>query len=49
MSPYLSSTSALLAQIGGLGRLGHAGLPGLWVLLRELTEDKRIDTTEEVA
>lgn len=28
---------------------GHASLPGLWVLLRSLTEDKQIDTTEEVA
>lgn len=28
---------------------GHAGLPGLWVLLRSLTEDKQIDVTEEVA
>ncbi len=26
---------------------GHAALPGLWVLLRTLTEDKHIDSTEE--
>lgn len=26
---------------------GHSGLPGLWVLLRSLTEDKQIDTMEE--
>ena len=28
---------------------GHNGLPGLWVLLRTLTEDKQIDLKEEVA
>lgn len=28
---------------------GHAGLAGLWVLLRSLTEDKQIDSNEEVA
>lgn len=28
---------------------GHAGLAGLWVLLRSLTEDKQFDSTEEVA
>jgi transposase-like protein len=28
---------------------GHAGLPGLWVLLRTLTEEKTFDSTEEVA
>ena len=26
---------------------GYMALPGLWVLLRELTEDKQIDSTEE--
>ena len=26
---------------------GYMALPGLWVLLREMTEDKQIDTTEE--
>ncbi len=28
---------------------GYRGLPGLWILLRELTDEKRFDSKEEVA